>query len=266
MGAALLGIWTWLAFALISGLGYLICLPLFLITAPFDPRRRIIGGAIRLVGRLMCAATPAWGFHVELLESAPRPGRTVCVSNHCSNIDPFLLAHLPWEMKYLAKSALFRVPFVGWGMTLAGDIRLVRGSARSVRMAMAQAGRYLRQGMPVLIFPEGTRSSTGHLLPFKDGAFRLAIEHQADILPIGIVGTAEALRRGDWRPRPSRGACLPGEPIATVGLSVGDIPELKREVVARIEALRKELVCRGYEGSVSPGSGNRATSPVERGA
>lgn len=248
MGAALLGIWTWLAFALISGLGYVICLPLFVLSAPFDPRRRVIGGAIRLVGRLMCAATPAWAFHVELSSTSPRPSKTVCVSNHCSNIDPFLLAHLPWEMKYLAKSALFRIPFVGWGMTLAGDIRLVRGSTKSVRRAMARAGLYLRQGMPVLIFPEGTRSSTGQLLPFKDGAFRLAIEHQADILPIGIVGTVQALRRGDWRPGRSRGACLPGDPIPTLGLSVADIPKLKREVAERIESLRKELVSRGYAG------------------
>ncbi len=243
---ALFGIWTWFAFATISAVGYLLCLAVFSVTFPFDPTRRITGTGIRAVGRTMCAAVPVWKFGYEKpLPSSP-PRRCVCVSNHCSNIDPFLLGHLPWEMKFLAKSSLFKIPFVGWGIKIAGDIPLVRGSTRSVKRAMARARFYVERGMPVLIFPEGTRSTTGDLLPFKDGAFRLAIETQADILPIAVGGTVGALRKGDWKPGVARGTSIVGQPISTQGLSLADAARLKEDVRRVIQELRHELVARGY--------------------
>ncbi len=245
MGRTLLGIWTWFAFGAISAVGYLCCLVLFLATAAFDPHRRITGRAIRFVGRMMVAAVPAWRF--EYLRPVPTelPKRLVCVSNHCSNLDPFLLAHLPWEMKFLAKDVLFKIPAVGWGIKLAGDISLVRGSPHSIKSAMKKAAWYVRGGMPVLIFAEGTRSVSGELLPFKDGAFRLAIDEQAHVLPIAVGGTVSALRKGDWRPGPAHGVVLVGSPISAEGLTLAEAPELKAKVRAAIQALRDELVEKG---------------------
>lgn len=241
-----LGVWTWLAFAAISMVGFVLSLVLFLLTAPFDPTRRITGRAIRFTGRMMCAATPAWQFRVLAPLPAELPEHLVCISNHASNIDPFLIAHLPWEMKYLAKSVLFRIPFVGWGIGIAGDIPLVRGSTTSIKRAMARAGYYIERGMPVLIFPEGTRSRTGELLPFKDGAFRLAIDKQASLLPIAVAGTVNALPKGDWRPGIARGVVLAGTPISTTGLSLTDLDGLKAECRAAITELRAELARRGH--------------------
>jgi 1-acyl-sn-glycerol-3-phosphate acyltransferase len=185
----------------------------------------------------MFRAVPAW--RIELVGPMPESlaPRVVCVSNHASNIDPFVLIHLPWEMKFLAKSGLFAIPFVGWGMKLAGDIALVRGSSRSVRAALARAKFYVERGMPVLFFPEGTRSQDGKLLPFKEGAFRLAIECQAAILPIAVSGTAQLLEKGDWRPSPARAQIAVGEPIATQGMTFADVPALREQTRARIEAL-----------------------------
>src|SRR5690606_8565255 len=102
--------------------------------------------------------------------------------NHESNADPFLISFLPWEMKWLAKASLFRVPVVGWCFRLAGDIPVHRGDAGSARTAMARCRGWIERGVPVMIFPEGTRSRTEELLPFKDGAFRLAVETGASIL------------------------------------------------------------------------------------
>lgn len=243
---ALFGIWTWLAFTVISAVGYVICLIVFLLTYPFDPTRRITGSGIRAVGRVMCAAVPVWKFGYQKPAPSSLPERCICVSNHCSNIDPFLLSHLPWEMKFLAKSSLFKIPFVGWGIKIAGDIPLVRGSTRSVKRAMVRARFYVEHGMPVLIFPEGTRSTTGELLPFKDGAFRLAIETQAAILPIAVGGTVGALRKGDWKPGIARGTAIVGQPISTHGLSLSDAGKLKEDVRAAISDLRRELSSRGF--------------------
>ncbi len=243
---AIYGIWTWLAFALISGVGYCVCLVTFLLTAAFDKNRYLTGRCIRFVGRMMCAAVPMWKLSYQKPVPKKLPARCVCVSNHCSNIDPFLLIHLPWEMKYLAKSSLFQIPFIGWGMKIAGDISLVRGSARSIRSALQKAGDYVERGMPVLIFPEGTRSMDGQLLSFKDGAFRLAVEKQADLLPIALSGTATALKKGDWKPSSAHGTCLVGEPISTRGCTLADLPRLKNETRERIAALKLELSSRGY--------------------
>lgn len=244
---ALFGIWTWFAFTAISAVGYVLCLIAFIFTLPFDPTRRITGSGIRAVGRTMCAAVPMWKFGYQKPVPEQLPRRCVCVSNHCSNIDPFLLAHLPWEMKFLAKSSLFKIPFVGWGIKIAGDISLVRGSTQSVKRALSRARFYVERGMPVLIFPEGTRSTTGELLPFKDGAFRLAIETQADILPIAVGGTVGALRKGDWKPGIARGTSMVGEPISTSGLSMSDVGELKEQVRSAISELRTQLKARGFD-------------------
>ena len=243
---ALYGIWTWFAFAAISSVGYVICLLIFFLTIPFDPTRKITGKGIRIVGRTMCAAVPVWRFSYQ--EPVPQlPERCVCVSNHCSNIDPFLLGHLPFEMKFLAKSVLFKIPAVGWGIKIAGDIPLVRGSTKSVKAAMARSRFYVERGMPVLIFPEGTRSTTGDLLPFKDGAFRLAIETKAHIVPIAIGGTVGALRKGDWKPGIARGTSLVGEPISTEGMTLADSAQLKEKVCEVITGLREQLAARGFD-------------------
>lgn len=243
---AVSGIWTWFAFSAISAVGYCFCLALFLITFPFDPTRKLTGAAIRFVGRMMCAAVPVWRFSYQNPVPATLPDKLVCVSNHCSNVDPFLLAHLPWEMKYLAKDILFKIPAVGWGIKIAGDISLKRGSTRSIKRAMARAAFYVQRGMPVLIFAEGTRSTTGDLLPFKDGAFRLAIEQQAHVLPIAVGGTVGALRKGDWKPGSAHGTSLVGEPISAEGLTMKDLPRLKDEVRTAIMTLRTELSKRGF--------------------
>jgi 1-acyl-sn-glycerol-3-phosphate acyltransferase len=247
MVGALLGIWTWCAFGLISAIGYVVCLLVLAVTYPFDKERRYTGRGIRIVGKLMCAAVPMWKFSYQRPVPKEIPARCVCVSNHCSNIDPFLIAHLPWEMKYLAKSVLFRIPFVGWGIKIAGDIPLVRGSAVSVKRAMRRAAWYIDHSMPVFIFPEGTRSTTGELLPFKDGAFRLAIESQAFILPMAVGGTVGALRKGDWKPGFSRGTTLVGTPISTESLTLKDVASLKEQTRQAIVELREQLRSRGFD-------------------
>ncbi len=237
----LLGIWTYVAFAVVSGVGFVLVGTIFLLIWPFDKNRRVTGRLIHQVGVVMIRSVPAWRFRV--IDPLPDvlPDRCVCVSNHVSNLDPFILAHLPWEMKFLAKSVLFKIPFVGWGIYIAGDIPLVRGSNRSIKQAMTRCANYVRTGMPVLVFPEGTRSTTQEMLPFKDGAFRLAIQEKAHILPMAVAGTETALRKHDWRPGLARGVVGVGSTISTEGMTLEDLPRLKELVRGEIESIRARL-------------------------
>ena len=123
----------------------------------------------------------------------------VVVSNHESFVDILLLCNLPMEMKWLSKVEILRIPVLGWLMRIAGDIALDRASRESAGRAMEQARRTLKNRVSVMIFPEGTRSTDEDLLPFKDGAFRLAIKAGVPILPLALSGTRDALAKHDWR-------------------------------------------------------------------
>lgn len=238
---ALLSLWTWFEIALLALLGFWVELALFLVTWPFDRNRRIVGRTFRLSAVLTTRLTPFWKFGIEGPLPSPRPSRTVVVCNHESNADAFLISFLPWEMKWLGKSSLFKVPFVGWSMVLAGDVPVRRGEKDSAKGAMARCARWLERGMPVMMFPEGTRSKTEEMLPFKDGAFRLAIDCQADVLPIAIHGTRASLPKHSWRFSTARARVTVGRPISTRGMTSADIERLKGEARAQIEALRRGL-------------------------
>jgi 1-acyl-sn-glycerol-3-phosphate acyltransferase len=92
-----------------------------------------------------------------------------------------------------------------------------------------------------MLFPEGTRATESDLLPFKDGAFRLAIETGADVLPMAVAGTSTALRKHDWKAHYSRGLVTVGTAISTAGMTLADLPRLKAEAREQILALRETL-------------------------
>jgi len=249
----LLTLVTWIELFLVATLGFVFLLCVYVPTRLFDPDRLLSGRALRLVSVAAAKFNPFWRFRVVGPLPATRPRRTVCVSNHLSFTDIFLICHLPWEMKWLAKRTLFRIPCVGWGMWLVGDVGIERASPRAARAALERCARYLERNVPVMIFPEGTRSKTGEIQPFKDGAFRLAIETRAEMLPIAVWGTEKALPKNDWRPGFARGRVAVGEPISTDGMTFDDVPRLKALVRDRIVELRERL------------SGSRASSGVAEG-
>jgi 1-acyl-sn-glycerol-3-phosphate acyltransferase len=237
---ALLSIWAWVEIALVALGGFVVQSVLWTLCLPFDPGRRVAGRAFRLVGVVAARLNPFWRFRVVGPARVP-PGRTVVVSNHESNADPFLISFLPWEMKWLGKASLFRIPVAGWMMWMAGDVPVHRGESDSAKEAMAACARWLARGMPVMLFPEGTRSKDGQLLPFKDGAFRLAIDTGAEILPLAVSGTGTALPKHSWRFGRAEGRVTVGTPIATTGLTLADVESLKARVRAEIETLRARL-------------------------
>ncbi len=234
MALTAVSVWSWFVF----GACCLIWLPamavVWLVTAPFDPSRYWTGFMFRKTTVVLQKLNPLWTFHISgtLPENPRHP--YVTVSNHESFVDILLISHLPWEMKWLSKQENFRIPVAGWLMRLAKDIKLDRKDPRSAARAMAECRKRLDDNVSVMIFPEGTRSVTGDLLPFKDGAFRLAIEAQLPILPLAVHGAATAMKAKDWRMGRSTAEVRVMEPINTVGMTMDDLSTLKDLTRARI--------------------------------
>jgi 1-acyl-sn-glycerol-3-phosphate acyltransferase len=209
---------------------------LLLVASPFDRNRAVAGRFLRIVGILLAKTFPPWRLRVE--GRWPGKGPYVVVANHQSMLDILLLSHIPREMKWVAKESLFGIPWVGWMLKMSGDIPIRRGDPESGGEALARAKRYLAEGMSVMIFPEGTRSVRGTLLPFKSGAFRLAIDAGVPVLPIAVSGTAHGLPKGNPWVRPCRATARILEPVDVSGYRPEEAAKLRDVVRARItEAL-----------------------------
>ena len=236
----LLNWWAWTELVLIVILGTPVVALIWAITAPFDPGRYAAGRAFRLVAVVAMRLNGLWRFRARgRLDDPRRP--YVVVANHESYADIFLISCFPWEMKWLSKDTMFKIPCMGWMMQMAGDIKLIRGKRESAVDAINQCRDRLAKKVSIMIFPEGTRSREWEMLPFKDGAFRLAIEASAPILPIAVAGTRGAMAKGTFRFLPARALAQALEPIDTAGLTLADLQTLKQRTRERIEAGRRVL-------------------------
>ena len=229
MKRTVLSVWAWLAL----GISVIVTLPrvfvLWLFTRGRDPGRYRAGYAFRQLAVIHQKLNPLWTFTVSgrIPDDPRRP--YVAVANHESFVDILLISHLPFEMKWLSKSDFFKYPLVGWMMRMAGDIRLDRGDRKSAVQVLHEMQDRLAKDVSVMVFPEGTRSVTGELGEFKDGAFKVAIEAGAPILPLAVVGTRDALIKHDWRFGTTHAEVRVLDPISTEGLTKHDVPALKQQ-------------------------------------
>ncbi len=244
----ILSIWAWFVLAVVVIVFFPLVAITRLVTAPFDPGRYHAGLLFRKLTVVHQRLNPLWTFRVsgDVPDDPRRP--YVVVANHESFVDILLISQLPFEMKWLSKSDFFRYPLVGWMMQLAGDIRLERGDKASAAGALVASRDRLDKHVSVMIFPEGTRSKTGELQPFKDGAFRIAIDAGVPILPLAVIGTRDALVKHDWRFGQSEAEVRVLPPISTEGLTADDVADLRdraREVIATtIAEMRVERAAR----------------------
>jgi 1-acyl-sn-glycerol-3-phosphate acyltransferase len=191
MRTAIVSLWVWFA------IGVLIVawVPIMLVARLLDrdPALYNAGLVLRWLGRSMTYVNPFW--EIELEGPFPENPRNpyVVVSNHFSQADPPIIARVPWEMKWVAKKALFDLPAAGWLLRLSGDISVDRRDKRSRAQVLDTSASYLQRKCSVMFFPEGTRSRDGRVRQFSDGSFRLAIKEGVPVLPIAIDGTHEAL-------------------------------------------------------------------------
>ncbi len=240
--AQLLNAWAWVETVLLVIVGTPVVFIVYCLTAPFDRGRYAAGRAFRLIGVTSVKLNPLWRFDVagDFISDPRRP--YVAVSNHESYADIFLISHFPWEMKWLSKETMFKIPCMGWMMRMAGDIEIRRGERTSTVQAMKAARDRLAKRVSVMIFPEGTRSRDGELLPFKDGAFRLALEAGVPILPIAVAGTRACMAKGTFRFQKARARAKVLPPIETAGMTLDDLPTLRERTRTLIADARHALV------------------------
>ncbi len=172
---------------------FLVALAIWLVTRPFDRRLWLLHRFTCLWASLYIWVFPPWSVKVHGRNKVDRDKTYVIVSNHQSLVDILAAFTLFIHFKWVSKSELFMIPLIGWNMTLNRYISLKRGQKAGIKRMYAECERHLREGSSIFLFPEGTRSVTGRMRDFKEGAFVLAKRLNVPILPLVISGSKDAV-------------------------------------------------------------------------
>jgi 1-acyl-sn-glycerol-3-phosphate acyltransferase len=203
----------------------------------FESSGRLAHWCARTWSRLILLTT---GVHVEVtgLERLERNHAYVFVANHQSIYDiPIIFWSLPYQIRIIAKASLGRFPFLGWHLRRTGHMLVDRRHPDRAAI-FGRASKLMKQGLSLIVFPEGTRSRDGRVAPFKGGSFYLALGAGLPVVPISIVGSRHVMLKGRLATYPGRVKLIVHEPIDTTGLPGGDPRAAKafakrvREVIA----------------------------------
>ncbi|MBI5683340.1 MAG: 1-acyl-sn-glycerol-3-phosphate acyltransferase [Deltaproteobacteria bacterium] len=204
--------------------------PFIIFTSIFDRS----GNSAHLIGRfwamtiLFLSGVKVKMEGLENVANAPQ----IFISNHQGAFDILVLqAYLPAQFRWLAKKSLFKIPIIGWSMSIAGYVPIDRGHAGKAYHGLGKAGEKLKKGTSILIFPEGTRSRIDELLPFKRGGFALAANTAFPITPISIIGTRDIMKRGSIFIRPARVNVMIGNQIKTADVDDKALMEMARNTI-----------------------------------
>lgn len=202
-----------------------------LLSVLFERKGRTVHSIGSFWSRIILALS---GVKVKIkgLENIPRDRPVIFLSNHQGAFDiPALQGFLPVQFRWVAKKSLFKIPIIGWSMTLAGYVGIDRDNPAEALKNMEEAAEKMKKGTSVLVFPEGTRSTTGELLPFKRGAFMLARKSGVPIVPVAIRGTTGIMKKGSLLINPADVVISVGAPIATDGSDEKDLRSKTKKVI-----------------------------------
>jgi 1-acyl-sn-glycerol-3-phosphate acyltransferase len=217
----LLSAWAWIAAVSTVIVGFFYVAAVWMVTAPFDRGHYHAGRAFRQLAVTAVSLNPLWHFETDGDRPADPRHPYVAVSNHESYADIFLISHFPWEMKWLSKDTIFKIPVMGWMMRMAKDIPIERGKRESVVSALRGCRDRLAKHVSVMIFP--------------------AIEAGVPILPIAVAGTRHCMAKGSFAFRRARAKARVLPPIPTTGLTHADVAALRDRTRDLIDAARHTL-------------------------
>ena len=211
--------------------------PFTLVAALFDKSGRVQHRAVAFWSGLLLRL---YGMPVTVtgLERLDHGRPRIYAANHLSALDiPVLYRYLPFQFRIIAHRLVFRVPLVGWHLSAAGQLMIDPESVALSRRALREAVQTLRRGLPLVVFPEGERSRTGEMQPFRRGTFYVAVEAQADVVPVAIVGTYQAFPRGSSHLRPGPLQLIIGDAIPVAGYTKRDLDALAERTQAAVKEL-----------------------------
>lgn len=211
-----------------------------LLCAPFDTGGRKQLKVARAWARMLLRIAGARVTSVGAENVDPDVAYVIC-PNHVSYMDtPVLLSYVPANFRFLARKELFMIPFLGGHLKRAGNISVPLEDPRGSLKVLSHAGHAMKQnGLSLLIFPEGGRSVTGELEPFKDGAAYLAIKGEVPILPVAIIGIRDVLPMHSHHVRPGRVTIRIGKPIETTGMRSHHRTALTQHLFDEISAMQR---------------------------
>lgn len=166
------------------------------LTVLFDRNRVVCHHLSRFWSKTIYWLCPWWKVRVTGMENVIYGRSYVVVSNHQAMLDIPLLYALPFNFKWVSKKEVYKIPIFGWVLWMHGDVAIERGGAASTKAMLQKCEDYLKDGVSIIMFPEGTRTKTGCVNGFKEGAMILAQQSGADILPVVIDGTFDAFGKG----------------------------------------------------------------------
>jgi 1-acyl-sn-glycerol-3-phosphate acyltransferase len=172
---------------------------IWLIVLPFDRQRIVTHWFLVYQSVILSRMIPVWKIHIEGREKALKGTTYVIIANHQSMLDILLINHLRYRFRWISKIENVTVPVLGWYLKMAGYITVDRGNEESKTEMLENSYTSLKQGISIMMFPEGTRSSNGEIGFYKRGAFQLALLAQAPILPVVIDGTAGILPKHGFK-------------------------------------------------------------------
>lgn len=213
----------------------------------FDSSSNLSHRVSSLWGRWLCAFN---GIQVDIegLEHVRKDQAQIFVANHQGFFDIFALSgFLPVQIRWVAKSSLFKIPFMGWAIWASGYIPVVRGDRKKSYQAFMATIEKLKAGNSIVIFPEGTRSLDGTIGPFKKGGTLLSVRSGAPLVPVTLLGTGSIIRKGSCIIKPGRIQIIISPPIASQAVIDG-----KEEDV--LQNLR-DTICKVYESRITPQTG-----------
>lgn len=236
------GIFMWLSVVVTAIITSTLVLSLFPIALLFDKKRHSLHALANNWGKSIQYLNPWWHFKIIGKENLAKKNEAVIyVANHQSQADILALFIIGTRFRWLSKASLFKIPLFGWAMSAVGYVPVVRGSKKSSERCMRISAKHLKKGTPMVFFPEGTRTKTGELGQFKNGAFRLAVSLGVPIVPITINGCAELLPKGSLLPKSANVTIHIHEPIISKNLSADELMLKARNVISnQLDLLKNE--------------------------
>ena len=227
----------WMVGAFVTAAAFLSSLVLKVLLFPFPGYEKLVHAQCFWWSDALIAMNPYWKIDIKGMENIDHKKTYVIVANHQSLADIIVIYQIRMYFKWVAKKELLKVPFIGGLLWLNNHILISRGDFGSIKEVYQKAAEWLKKGVSMLFFPEGTRSETDEMSEFQNGAFKLAIKEKKPVLPIYIGGTREAIPKGGWVFNTNvSGRIIVMPPIDTSAYQMADYARLRDLVRGQLQA------------------------------